>query len=81
MEHFWDHISHMADVAIVVGPIFIWLVKWLRRIEATFGLTKSFATVHLPFVYKRLEEHDHELGIIPVQHPDIGLIPNGNTMR
>lgn len=75
-----EHIEHVGEVAAVVVPFFLWLLRWTRRIDTTVRLTDQVTTVHLPHVYRRQFEHDIALNIVPVEHPNIGLT-NGSAAQ
>lgn len=74
----WDHLERISDVALVVGPVAYFFIRWARRIDTMFGATKDVSKVHLPFIYKRLRAHDLALNLEPPDHPNIVFVANGS---
>lgn len=75
-----EFLAHVAEIAIVVVPCFLWFMRWTRKLETTIALTAQIASEHLPFIYTRLKRHDNALGIENPEHPNIGVI-NGIKYR
>jgi hypothetical protein len=73
-----DHFDRIADLVIVLGPMFLWFVRWTRRLDGSVKVAKDVTTNHLPFVYRRLRAHDGALGLETPEHPNIILVPNGS---
>lgn len=73
-----EHVSRIADLLLVLGPLLLWGRKWANRIEATYQSARDVTLTHLPFIYARLHTHATSLGIDPVDHPNI-LQVNGTV--
>jgi hypothetical protein len=71
MDKIWEHFDRIVDFAVVIGPLFLWLKSWLRRIGLDSQFTKTVAQEHLPHVYTRLRRADDALALPTVDHPDI----------
>ena len=65
MDQLWIHLERIADVAIVIVPLALWLGRWVRRIGIDSTFTRSVAKIHLPHIYRRLHSVDGG------EHPDI----------
>lgn len=74
------HLGNIGDIAVVVGPIFIWFVRWARKLETAVGLAHQTSKEHLPFIYGRLRKHDNALGLATPEHPNIGFV-NGTAQH
>lgn len=75
-----EHLGRIADVAAIVVPFFLWLLRWTKRIDTTVKMTQQITTVHLPYIYHRQWAHDIALDIVPIEHPNIGLV-NGSVAQ
>lgn len=71
MADIYNHLDRIGDLIVVVGPIFLWARRWLRRIENSTGFTKTVAETHLPHVYSRLRRSDDALQLPVIEHPSI----------
>jgi hypothetical protein len=74
-----EHLGRIGDILLVVGPFMVWIIRWARRIEQTFAVTKDITRTHLPFIYTQLRFHDNLLHRESPEHPNIPLIINGDA--